>query len=131
MDDYGAVTSHWLFSNERLKNSPSRQYGLAAQTVFSFWQQATFFYSGHGHEAHRTINRAILYMQRFYMRHSLTKCHKNDLCPAALFLVANVGKEPLALEDVIKVSQACLGPDSSYMDTRSQAYKDKAKELLL
>lgn len=133
MDDFDAPTSRWLFTKEQLKNSPSRQCGLKAQKEFSFRQQATFLIQDMGmklHVSQRTINTAIVYMQRFYMLQSFTKCHKNDLCPAALFLAAKAEEEPRALEDVLKVSHACLTPHSPYIDPRSQVYEDKAEELL-
>ncbi|XP_044162129.1 cyclin-T2-like [Bufo gargarizans] len=133
MEDSDSPTSRWLFTQEQLKNSPSRKCGLKAQKEFSYRQRATFLIQDMGKKLHVsqvTINTAIVYMQRFYMLHSFTKCDKNDLSPAALFLAAKVEEEPRAVEDVLKVCHACLTPESPRLDTKSQAYMEKADELL-
>lgn len=43
-----------------------------------------------------------------------------SVAPAALFLAAKVEEQPKKLEHVIKVAHACLHPQESLPDTRSE-----------
>lgn len=99
----------------------------------------------HLHSSQLTINTAIVYMHRFYMHHSFTKFHRNVsmlscisvvnsfvcvkinfvvftvqiISPTTLFLAAKVEEQPRKLEHVIKVAHACLNPQESPLDTKS------------
>ncbi|KFP11856.1 Cyclin-T1, partial [Egretta garzetta] len=78
-----------------------------------------------------TINTAIVYMHRFYMVQSFTQFHRNSVVPAALFLAAKVEEQPRKLEHVIKVAHACLHPQETPLDTKSEAYLQQAQDLVI
>ncbi|XP_010287228.1 PREDICTED: cyclin-T1, partial [Phaethon lepturus] len=78
-----------------------------------------------------TINTAIVYMHRFYMVQSFTQFHRNSVVPAALFLAAKVEEQPHKLEHVIKVAHACLHPQETPLDTKSEAYLQQAQDLVI
>ena len=59
-------------------------------------------------------------MHRFYMFHSFTRFHRNELAACALFLAAKVEEQPRKLEYVIKCSYACLHRESPALDTKSE-----------
>lgn len=46
------------------------------------------------------------------------------IAPAALFLAAKVEEQPRKLEHVIKVAHACLNPQESPLDSRSDVSID-------
>merc|ERR1719187_2502667 len=65
------------------------------------------------------------------MNHSFTRFHRHAIAPAALFLAAKVEEQPRKLEHVIKVAHHCLWRDQPPLDTQSEAYLEKAQELVV
>uniref|UniRef100_A0A8C7AJT2 Cyclin-T1 n=1 Tax=Neovison vison TaxID=452646 RepID=A0A8C7AJT2_NEOVI len=115
----------WYFTREQLENSPSRRFGLDPDKELSNRQQAANLLQDMGQRlnvSQLTINTAIVYMHRFYMIQSFTQFHRNSVAPAALFLAAKVEEQPKKLEHVIKVAHACLHPQESLPDTRSELF---------
>ncbi|XP_052004949.1 cyclin-T2-like isoform X2 [Xyrauchen texanus] len=53
------------------------------------------------------------------------------ISPTTLFLAAKVEEQPRKLEHVIKVTHACLNPQESPLDTKSNAYLQQAQELVI
>lgn len=112
-----------------------------------------FFLTLDPHSSQLTINTAIVYMHRFYMHHSFTKFHRNVsipscislvyslvcvkinfiifivqiISPTTLFLAAKVEEQPRKLEHVIKVVHACLNPQESPLDTKSNVSSKYSK----
>lgn len=124
----------WYFTREQLENSPSRRFGLDADKELSYRQQAANLLQDMGQRLYvsqLTINTAIVYMHRFYMIQSFTQFHRNSVAPAALFLAAKVEEQPKKLEHVIKVAHACLHPQESLPDTRSEAYLQQVQDLVI
>ncbi|XP_010621883.1 cyclin-T1 isoform X2 [Fukomys damarensis] len=124
----------WYFTREQLENSPSRRFGLDSDKELSYRQQAANLLQDMGQRlnvSQLTINTAIVYMHRFYMIQSFTQFHRNSVAPAALFLAAKVEEQPKKLEHVIKVAHACLHPQESLPDTRSEAYLQQVQDLVI
>lgn len=62
-------------------------------------------------------------MHRFYVFHSFSHFHRNDMAVASLFLAAKVEEQPRKLEHVIKVAQMCLHREQHQarpVDTKSE-----------
>uniref|UniRef100_A0A8C0XJ05 Cyclin-like domain-containing protein n=1 Tax=Castor canadensis TaxID=51338 RepID=A0A8C0XJ05_CASCN len=124
----------WYFTREQLENSPSRRFGLDPDKELSYRQQAANLLQDMGQRlnvSQLTINTAIVYMHRFYMIQSFTQFHRTSVAPAALFLAAKVEEQPKKLEHVIKVAHACLHPQESLPDTRSEAYLQQVQDLVI
>ncbi|XP_012874238.1 PREDICTED: cyclin-T1 [Dipodomys ordii] len=124
----------WYFSREQLENSPSRRFGLDSDKELSYRQQAANLLQEMGQRlfvSQLTINTAIVYMHRFYMIQSFTQFPGDSVAPAALFLAAKVEEQPKKLEHVIKVAHACLHPQESLPDTRSEAYLQQVQDLVI
>eukprot|EP00064_Thunnus_orientalis_P008375 superscaffoldBa00000992_g8398 len=127
-------SSKWFFTREQLENTPSRRFGVEPDRELSYRQQAANLIQDMGQRlnvSQLTINTAIVYMHRFYMHHSFTKFHRNTISPTTLFLAAKVEEQPRKLEHVIKVAHACLNPQESPLDTKSNAYLQQAQELVI
>ncbi|XP_028248816.1 cyclin-T2a isoform X2 [Parambassis ranga] len=127
-------SSKWFFTREQLENTPSRRCGVEPDRELSYRQQAANLIQDMGQRlnvSQLTINTAIVYMHRFYMHHSFTKFHRNIISPTTLFLAAKVEEQPRKLEHVIKVAHACLNPQESPLDTKSNAYLQQAQELVI
>ncbi|XP_067170341.1 cyclin-T1 [Apteryx mantelli] len=130
----GAAARRWYFTREQLERSPSRRAGLDPDKELSYRQQAANLLQDMGQRlnvSQLTINTAIVYMHRFYMVQSFTQFHRNSVAPAALFLAAKVEEQPRKLEHVIKVAHACLHPEETLPDTRSEAYLQQAQDLVI
>ncbi|XP_028291391.1 cyclin-T2-like isoform X3 [Gouania willdenowi] len=115
-------SSKWFFTREQLESTPSRRCGVEPDRELSYRQQAANLIQDMGQRlnvSQLTINTAIVYMHRFYMNHSFTKFHRNIISPTTLFLAAKVEEQPRKLEHVIKVAHACLNPQESPLDTKS------------
>ncbi|XP_048221376.1 cyclin-T1 isoform X2 [Perognathus longimembris pacificus] len=124
----------WYFTREQLENSPSRRFGLDSDKELSYRQQAANLLQEMGQRLYvsqLTINTAIVYMHRFYMIQSFTQFPGDSVAPAALFLAAKVEEQPKKLEHVIKVAHACLHPQESLPDTRSEAYLQQVQDLVI
>ncbi|XP_051565910.1 cyclin-T2-like [Myxocyprinus asiaticus] len=127
-------SSKWFFTREQLETTPSRRSGMEPDRELSYRQQAANLIQDMGQRlnvSQLTINTAIVYMHRFYMYHSFTKFHRNTISPTTLFLAAKVEEQPRKLEHVIKVTHACLNPQESPLDTKSNAYLQQAQELVI
>ncbi|XP_033990137.1 cyclin-T2a isoform X1 [Trematomus bernacchii] len=127
-------SSKWFFTREQLETTPSRRCGVEPDRELSYRQQAANLIQDMGQRlnvSQLTINTAIVYMHRFYMNHSFTKFHRNIISPTTLFLAAKVEEQPRKLEHVIKVAHACLNPQESPLDTKSNAYLQQAQELVI
>ncbi|XP_029967392.1 cyclin-T2a isoform X2 [Salarias fasciatus] len=127
-------SSKWYFTREQLETTPSRRCGVEPDRELSYRQQAANLIQDMGQRlnvSQLTINTAIVYMHRFYMHHSFTKFHRNTISPTTLFLAAKVEEQPRKLEHVIKVVHACLNPQESPLDTKSNAYLQQAQELVI
>ncbi|CAN9497944.1 unnamed protein product [Ophioblennius macclurei] len=127
-------SSKWYFTREQLETTPSRRCGVEPDRELSYRQQAANLIQDMGQRlnvSQLTINTAIVYMHRFYMHHSFTKFHRNTISPTTLFLAAKVEEQPRKLEHVIKVAHACLNPQESPLDTKSNAYLQQAQELVI
>ncbi|XP_042350053.1 cyclin-T2a isoform X2 [Plectropomus leopardus] len=127
-------SSKWFFTREQLESTPSRRCGVEPDRELSYRQQAANLIQDMGQRlnvSQLTINTAIVYMHRFYMHHSFTKFHRNTISPTTLFLAAKVEEQPRKLEHVIKVAHACLNPQETPLDTKSNAYLQQAQELVI
>ncbi|XP_056909447.1 cyclin-T2a isoform X2 [Takifugu flavidus] len=127
-------SSKWFFTREQLENTPSRRCGIEPDRELSYRQQSANLIQDMGQRlnvSQLTINTAIVYMHRFYMHHSFTKFHRNVISPTTLFLAAKVEEQPRKLEHVIKVAHACLNPQETPLDTKSNAYLQQAQELVM
>ncbi|XP_029314521.1 cyclin-T2a [Cottoperca gobio] len=127
-------SSKWFFTREQLETTPSRRCGVEPDRELSYRQQAANLIQDMGQRlnvSQLTINTATVYMHRFYMHHSFTKFHRNIISPTTLFLAAKVEEQPRKLEHVIKVAHACLNPQESPLDTKSNAYLQQAQELVI
>ncbi|XP_028991710.1 cyclin-T2a isoform X2 [Betta splendens] len=127
-------SSKWFFTREQLESTPSRRCGVEPDRELSYRQQAANLVQDMGQRlnvSQLTINTAIVYMHRFYMHHSFTKFHRNIISPTTLFLAAKVEEQPRKLEHVIKVAHACLNPQETPLDTKSNAYLQQAQELVI
>ncbi|XP_036092226.1 cyclin-T1 isoform X2 [Rousettus aegyptiacus] len=134
MEEERKNNKRWYFTREQLENSPSRRFGLDPDKELSLRQQAANLLQDMGQRlnvSQLTINTAIVYMHRFYMIQSFTQFHQNSVAPAALFLAAKVEEQPKKLEHVIKVAHACLHPQESLPDTRSEAYLQQVQDLVI
>ncbi|XP_045685198.1 cyclin-T1 [Phyllostomus hastatus] len=134
MEEERRNNKRWYFTREQLENSPSRRFGLDPDKELSYRQQAANLLQDMGQRlnvSQLTINTAIVYMHRFYMIQSFTQFHRNCVAPAALFLAAKVEEQPKKLEHVIKVAHACLHPQESLPDTRSEAYLQQVQDLVI
>ncbi|XP_041822191.1 cyclin-T2-like isoform X1 [Chelmon rostratus] len=126
-------STKWLFSRERLENTPSRRCGIEADRELSYRQQAANLIQDIGQRLNVSqliINTAIVYMHRFYMIHSFTKFHRNIISQTTLFLAAKVEEQPRKLEHVIKIAHACVNPQEPALDTKSNAFQQQAQELV-
>ncbi|XP_070814230.1 cyclin-T2-like isoform X1 [Chaetodon trifascialis] len=126
-------STKWLFSRERLDNTPSRRCGIEADRELSYRQQAANLIQDIGQRLNVSqliINTAIVYMHRFYMIHSFTKFHRNIISQTTLFLAAKVEEQPRKLEHVIKIAHACVNPQEPALDTKSNAFQQQAQELV-
>lgn len=127
-------SKRWYFTREQLENSPSRRFGLDPDKELNYRQQAANLLQDMGQRLYvsqLTINTAIVYMHRFYMIQSFTQFNRISVAPAALFLAAKVEEQPKKLEHVIKVAHACLHPQESLPDTRSEAYLQQVQDLVI
>ncbi|XP_036313901.1 cyclin-T1 isoform X2 [Pipistrellus kuhlii] len=134
MEEERKNNKRWYFTREQLENSPSRRFGLDPDKELSYRQQAANLLQDMGQRLYvsqLTINTAIVYMHRFYMIQSFTQFHRYSVAPAALFLAAKVEEQPKKLEHVIKVAHACLHPQDSLPDTRSEAYLQQVQDLVI
>uniref|UniRef100_H3CQ39 Cyclin T2a n=1 Tax=Tetraodon nigroviridis TaxID=99883 RepID=H3CQ39_TETNG len=130
------ASSKWFFTREQLENTPSRRCGIEPDRELSYRQQSANLIQDMGQRlndfsSQLTINTAIVYMHRFYMHHSFTKFHRNIISPTTLFLAAKVEEQPRKLEHVIKVAHACLSPQETPPDIKSNAYLQQAQELVM
>uniref|UniRef100_A0A1B6CKX9 Cyclin-like domain-containing protein n=1 Tax=Clastoptera arizonana TaxID=38151 RepID=A0A1B6CKX9_9HEMI len=126
-----AADEKWYFTKEQLANTPSRKFGYDADRELSCRQQAANFIQDMGQRLQVTqlcINTAIVYMHRFYVFHSFSNFHRNEMAVASLFLAAKVEEQPRKLEHVIKVAQMCLHRP---VDTKSEQYLEQAQDLVV
>ncbi|XP_076063635.1 uncharacterized protein LOC143038398 isoform X3 [Oratosquilla oratoria] len=129
-----AGDERWYFTKEDINNSPSRRCGIDAEKELSYRQQGANLIQDMGQRLQvnqLAINTAIVYLHRFYMFHSFPRFHRNSMAPAALFLAAKVEEQPRKLEHVIKVAHHCLCRDQPPLDVSSEAYLEKAQELVV
>ncbi|XP_061840952.1 uncharacterized protein [Nerophis lumbriciformis] len=126
-------STKWLFTREQLENTPSRRCGIEADRELSYRQQAANLIQDIGQRLNVSqliINTAIVYMHRFYMIHSFTKFHRNMISQTTLFLAAKVEEQPRKLEHVIKIAHACINPQETALDTKSNAFHQQSQELV-
>ncbi|XP_061546993.1 cyclin-T2-like [Phycodurus eques] len=126
-------STKWLFTRDQLENTPSRRCGIEADRELSYRQQAANLIQDIGQRLNVSqliINTAIVYMHRFYMIHSFTKFHRNVISQTTLFLAAKVEEQPRKLEHVIKIAHACINPQESALDTKSNAFHQQSQELV-
>lgn len=122
----------WYFTAEELKNSPSYRQGMAAASELLYRQITADQIQRMGRwlgVSQLTISSAIVYMHRFYVYHSFTKFHRNEIAAAALFLAAKVESQPRLLKDILKAQHSCLGTNGP--DPESKEYAEVAENLLL
>ncbi|KAG8189438.1 hypothetical protein JTE90_012511 [Oedothorax gibbosus] len=129
--------NRWYFTKDQLANTPSKKCDIDNAKELSYRQMAAKFIQDMGQRLQLSqlcINTAIVYMHRFYVFHSFSEVHRNNLSISALFLAAKVEEQPRKLEHVIKVAHVCLhkmvkdGPPT--LDVRSEAYAEKAQEVV-
>ncbi|XP_064644218.1 cyclin-T1-like isoform X2 [Lineus longissimus] len=129
----GGKEDRWCFTKAQIENSPSRKCGIDAEKELSYRQQAANYIQDMGQRLQVTqlcINTAIVYMHRFFMFHSFTKFHRNEIAAACLFLAAKVEEQPRKLEHVVSIAYRCLHRDQPSLDTKSEKYLEKAQELV-
>jgi hypothetical protein len=71
--------SRWIFSQEKIQNSPSRADNISLEDELKERQEAALFITDLGAALkvnQLCINTAIIYMHRFFMIHSFKKFHR-------------------------------------------------------
>ena len=71
--------SRWIFSHEKIQNSPSRADNISLEDELKERQEAALFITDLGAALkvnQLCINTAIIYMHRFFMIHSFKKFHR-------------------------------------------------------
>jgi hypothetical protein len=79
----------WIFSLDKIKNSPSRKDNISLEEELNERQEAALFISDLGCTLkvnQLCINTAIIYMHRFYMIHSLKKFHRYVRVSLSIYL---------------------------------------------
>ncbi|XP_063283341.1 cyclin-T2-like [Pelobates fuscus] len=133
MEDYGSLKDHWLFSQQQLDNTPSRQCGVTTDKELLFRQEAASLIQDLGQRldmSQLTINTAVVYMHRFYMQQSFTKYHRYDISSAALVVAAKALSKQQKTEDVLKMAHAILYSKEPELDPTSQRYLQQEKKLV-
>uniref|UniRef100_A0A5S6QNI9 CYCLIN domain-containing protein n=1 Tax=Trichuris muris TaxID=70415 RepID=A0A5S6QNI9_TRIMR len=128
-----AGSSRWLFTAERLSDSPSVRDGMAVAKELHCRQQAASHIQEMSQKLSLTqlcMNTAIVYMHRFYVFHSFCRFPKFDLAAAALFLAAKVEECPRKLEYLVKVSHALQHRGEPTLDTRSDKYMQEVQKIV-
>ncbi|CDW53917.1 Cyclin N domain containing protein [Trichuris trichiura] len=128
-----ASSSRWLFTAERLSDSPSVRDGMSVAKELHCRQQAASHIQEMSQKLSLTqlcMNTAIVYMHRFYVFHSFCRFPKFDLAAAALFLAAKVEECPRKLEYLVKVSHALQHRGEPTLDTRSDKYMQEVQKIV-
>uniref|UniRef100_A0A6G1S9K0 Cyclin-T n=1 Tax=Aceria tosichella TaxID=561515 RepID=A0A6G1S9K0_9ACAR len=131
--------SRWMFSEERLKLTPSIRLGMTEEQEMEHRQAAATLIRLIGtrlKEAHKKplpntqcISTAMVFMQRFYVFHSFQKYSYKSIVPCALYLAAKVEEQPIKLEYIIRTTALCLNPNHGKLDKSDKKFEALAREL--
>lgn len=108
----------WLFTEERIKQSPSIKLGMTELEEITERQSCANLIrqiGNHLHDkckrpSHLAMNTAMVYMHRFYVFHSFQKYPAKTMAPCILFLAAKVEETPIKLAYVIKTYKILTEP---------------------
>jgi cyclin T len=126
-------SNHWYFSEQQILDSPSRSKGVSPDKEEYNRQQAAALIQELGQRLGVTqlcINTAIVYMHRFYMFHSVTTFHRNDIAASSIFLAAKIEEQPQRLEKFINTLNICIYQEQSTLNLTSAKYLGQTQELL-
>lgn len=133
--------SRWLFSEERLKQTPSITHSskMTQEQEMEHRQAAATLIRLIGtrlKEAHKKplpntqcISTAMVFMHRFYVFHSFQKYSYKSIVPCALYLAAKVEEQPIKLEYIIRTTALCLNPNHGKLDKSDKKFEALAREL--
>lgn len=130
----------WVFTNDEVKNSPSRRDGVPEKEE----QEGRHIICGYIQEVgmklkmpQYTIATAVVFFHRFYMRHSMKAFDKHLVGMACLFLSGKAEETPRKLKDTVAMGyqikypgKPALKPDSEDMSKRMDALIMFEREVL-
>ncbi|CAF0898205.1 unnamed protein product [Brachionus calyciflorus] len=128
-----SIETRWIFTKEKIDNSPSRMEGLSAEQELKERQEAALFISDLGIELkvnQLCINTAIIYMHRFFMIHSFKKFHRYMVATSCLFLACKVEEQPRRLSDFITAIHHLFRKANETMTYIREEYKRYEEEIV-
>lgn len=118
------ITHEWVFSEDRLKNTPSVRLGMLEEQEMALRQKTCQFIRQIANQLKKSLSNnpnnkrpteqcqcnAMYYMHRFYLFHPFQKYAPEAMAPCFLFLAAKANEEPIKLEYIVKTSYAINNP---------------------
>ncbi|KAH0546985.1 hypothetical protein KQX54_016582 [Cotesia glomerata] len=127
------MASKWYFTQEELSKSPSAKVGISASQEQDYKRQAAFLISDMGQRlkvSQSCINKATVYMHRFYAYHPQSEFKKCSVACAVLFLAAKIKGTAVSPEMVIKTMRLCLNKNLRQVDIYSEDFRKKVSKLI-
>jgi cyclin T len=124
--------SRWIFSQEKIHNSPSRADNISLEDELKERQEAALFITDLGAALkvnQLCINTAIIYMHRFFMIHSFKKFHRYMIATSCLFFACKVEEQPRRLREFIDTIHRILHKVNEPLNPQSEEYQKCASEI--
>ena len=101
----------WYYDKSELKKTPSAEDGIPFETECRYRSESARFIIKVGLEMslrYDTMATGVVYMHRFYMRHSFKTFSRFVTACSCLFLAGKVEETPKKCRDIIKTAKGCM-----------------------
>ncbi|XP_026293687.1 cyclin-K isoform X2 [Frankliniella occidentalis] len=118
----------WYFDKKELRNSPSLQDGISAETESRYRKEGARFIIDTGTKmdlGYNTMATGVVYFHRFYMAHSFKSFPRYVTACCCLFLAGKVEETPKKCKDIIKIAREKLS------DEKFRQFGDDPKEEVM
>ena len=103
----------WYYDKLELKHTPSAADNIDFETECRYRSESARFIIKVGLEMslrYDTMATGVVYMHRFYMRHSFKTFYRFVTACSCLFLAGKVEETPKKCRDIIKTAKGCMTP---------------------
>ncbi|XP_034253225.1 cyclin-K isoform X2 [Thrips palmi] len=104
----------WYYDKKEIKNSPSLQDGITAETESRYRKEGARFIIDTGTKmdlGYNTMATGVVYFHRFYMAHSFKSFPRYVTACCCLFLAGKVEETPKKCKDIIKIAREKLSDE--------------------
>ncbi|KAJ1532218.1 hypothetical protein ONE63_000838 [Megalurothrips usitatus] len=118
----------WYFDKKEIRNSPSLQDGISAETESRYRKEGARFIIDTGTKmdlGYNTMATGVVYFHRFYMAHSFKSFPRYVTACCCLFLAGKVEETPKKCKDIIKIAREKLS------DEKFRQFGDDPKEEVM